>query len=95
MAASFDVARGRYNELGLGLMPSWYPDYMRILHDQYGIEHVRIAGCVVSDASVAYMDGYNAVSRAAAMRRFGRNVFSDSMSKAIEIRRASLLKRGD
>jgi hypothetical protein len=34
-----------------------------------------VAGCVVTDSLVSYADGYNAITIAAANRKFGHDVF--------------------
>jgi hypothetical protein len=75
MVAHFDVARGHYKQLGFGLPVAYRPEYARLLRERYGIEYRAVAGCVVSESLIAYVGAYNAVSTAAANRRFGHDVF--------------------
>jgi hypothetical protein len=80
--AHFDLARGDYKELTWGLPVDWFPEYSRLLRERYGIEERRVAFCVVSQSLVAYAEGYNTVSRNAAIRKFGRDIFKESMADA-------------
>jgi hypothetical protein len=82
LLARFDIARGHYEILSYGLPVSWRPDYMRLLRERYGIEDRVIAGCIVTNSLVAYADGYNAVSITAANRKFGRDIFRESIIEA-------------
>jgi hypothetical protein len=72
-----DIARGHYQVLGYGLSvahPESYPEYV-CLRERYGINFRAVAGCVVTDSLVSYADGYNAITIAAANRKFGHDVF--------------------
>ena len=82
MAARFEVWRGHYNELTYGLPTSWRPEYARLLRERYGVELHAVAGCIVSDALVSYVRGYNDVSTAAANRKFGHDVFAECAEAA-------------
>jgi hypothetical protein len=82
LLARFDLARGHYEILSYGLPVSWRPDYVLLLRERYGIEDRAIAGCIVTNSLVAYADGYNAVSITAANRRYGRDIFRESMIEA-------------
>jgi len=72
--AHFDVARGRYRQLAFGLAVPTRSPYARLLGERYGIEMRAVAGVIVSDSLVAYVQGYNMVSAAAANRKSGRDV---------------------
>jgi hypothetical protein len=62
IVAQYDVARGHYRVLLYGLPPLGFPEYARIMQERYGIEYLKVAGCVVSSSLMAYAEGYNAVS---------------------------------
>ena len=80
--ARFDVARGRYLELGYGLPAPWVPEYARLLRERYGVEHRAVAGCLVSKSLISFVRAYNSVSTAAAKRRFGHDIFQESCNDA-------------
>ena len=94
LAASRDVARGHYYEMSPpGFSDSdglyFHREYARLLKARYGIEErsqsvppMPWEGCVMWNSSTPYTEGYNAVSRAAANRKFGRDVFKESMDAA-------------
>jgi hypothetical protein len=84
LVAHFDVARGHYEILSLGLPAPWRSEFARILRERYGIENRVVAGCIVSPPLLAYTEGYNRVSMAAANRKFGHDVFKESVADAIE-----------
>ena len=88
LAASFEVAQGRYRVLAFGLPAPGHDEYERILRERYGIEMRRVAGCVVSRWQVAYWEGYNSVSVDAANRKFGHDVFQESDAEAGRMWRA-------
>jgi hypothetical protein len=77
MAARSDVRHGHYKILSYGLPPSWLPEYARLLRERYGVELRPVAGCIVSDGLVSYVDSYDEVSAAAVIRKFGRDVFKE------------------
>jgi hypothetical protein len=58
------------------------PETARLLRQRYGIELRVVAGCIVTKPLVAYVDGYNMVSMAAAGRKFGHDVFETTMRDA-------------
>jgi len=82
MVASFDVARGHYEEQGYGLPGPGRPEYARLLRERYGIEYRQVALCTVSDELVNYADAYNSVSVAAAQRKFGPDIFEKTYKEA-------------
>jgi hypothetical protein len=86
IAARFDVAQGHYKELGAGLAWPALPEYIRLLHERYRVEHVRVAGCVVSKPLRSYIIAYNEVITLAARRRFGRDVFGECARDAVRRR---------
>lgn len=83
--ARYDIKRGHYNVLGYGLPSRSRPEYVRLLHERYGIEFHAVAGCIVSQSLISYVDGYNSVSEAAAKRKFGHDVFEESAEEARRI----------
>ena len=82
IAAHVDVARGHYRTLGYGLPVSWLPEYARLLRGRYGIEYRAVAGCIVSQSLIAYVEAYDAVSSAAAKNRFRHDVFRECAEDA-------------
>jgi hypothetical protein len=87
-AARFDLALGHYRILTLGLPTPWRPEWMRLLRQRYGVEERMVAGCIVSESLLAYTDGYNRLSMGAANRKFGHDIFKETMADAIKNRRA-------
>jgi len=83
LVAHFDVARGHYQILSLGLPFPGHSEFARILRQRYGIEDRVVAGCLVSPPLLAYAEGYNRVSMKAANRKFGRDVFKESFTDAM------------
>ena len=93
--ARSDIARGHYVQLGYGLATPWTPEYVRLLRERYGVEYRTVAGCVVSESELLYFHAYNAVSTAAANRKFGHDVFEKSAEESRKSweRTASTAKR--
>ena len=84
LVARFDLARGHYRILTLGLATRWRPEYTRLLRQRYGIEERMAAGCIVSESLLAYAEGYNRLSMDAANRKFGHDIFKETMADAIK-----------
>jgi hypothetical protein len=82
IAAEMDVRRERFFVLGFGLPPAWLPDYAKLLHDRYGIEYRAMAGCIVSQSLISYVDGYNSVSTAAINRKYQMDVPLETAEEA-------------
>jgi hypothetical protein len=82
VAARFDIMRGRYEILSVGLPVVWRPESARLLRERYGIEEQVVAGCIVSPSLLAYVEGYNRVSMNAANRKFGHDVFQENVREA-------------
>jgi hypothetical protein len=57
LAARIDLLRGQYHVLGYGLPSSSRPEYARCLRERYGIEFRTVAGCIVSDSLIPYVNG--------------------------------------
>jgi len=82
LAARLDLARGHYVVLGAGYPPHWHAEYVRLLRDRYGIEERVVAGWMVDQPLFDYADAYNQISRTAANRKFGHDVFRETMIEA-------------
>lgn len=52
-------------------MANRQPEYARVLHERDGIECRGVAGCLVSQSLLSYVDACNNVSTEAAKRKFG------------------------
>jgi hypothetical protein len=74
-AAERDVRAGRLEILIYGLPSASQVEYAQVFRKKYGVEVKVVAGCVVSEALVAYVAGYNEVSESLVKKRFGRQVF--------------------
>jgi hypothetical protein len=83
--AHLDIARGHYRILGYGLPSPWRGEYVRLLKERYGVEFHEEALCIVSKSVVDYVDAYDDVSKAAANRKFGRNIFEETAEDARRI----------
>jgi hypothetical protein len=77
LAARIEVAKGHFRLLTYGLPVSWLREYAALLRERYGVEVHAVAGCVVSQALISYVDSYDRVSTVAANRKFGRDVFKE------------------
>jgi hypothetical protein len=78
LAARYDLARGVYCILAVGLPSGYRPEYARLLHERFGVEMSVVAGCVVSEPLLRYVDGYDRLSIAASNRRWRRDIFQES-----------------
>jgi hypothetical protein len=54
----------------------------RLLETRYGVEIKSVAGCVVTDQLVNYIEGYNTVSRSRIEARLGKDVFAECAQEA-------------
>ncbi len=82
LAARIDVAREDYVLLVFGLPVPWRGEGARILQQRYGIRMKAVAGCVVSSSLVNYVDAYDSYVVSAANKKFGRDVFKESLDEA-------------
>ena len=82
IAAHIDVHRGRYQELGYGLPPPSRSEYARCLRERYNIEFRPVAGCVVSESLVSYVNSYDSVVAEVASRKFAHDVFKECAGEA-------------
>lgn len=82
LAARRDVGHGNVKLLTYGLPVRWMPDYSGLLEGRYGVKVQPVAGCVVTDSLVAYVDAYDRVSTAAANRKFGHDIFAEASRDA-------------
>jgi hypothetical protein len=78
--AHFDAARGKYQIRVFGL--SGDAPYRDILRKRYGIEVVRVGGCVVSQGVAEETLGYNEVMFHAIKGRFGEDVFKRALDES-------------
>jgi hypothetical protein len=80
--AFLDVLRGHYEVKVYGLPPQWDGEYSRLLKEQYGVTLRPVAGCVVSLSVGWYADGYNSVSRAWVLNKYGVDIFEECANRA-------------
>src|SRR5690349_21696941 len=60
-AAYRDIRQGRYKALGYGLPTPWRSEYAQCLQERYNISFRPVAGCVVSESLVSYVNAYHSV----------------------------------
>ena len=65
-----------------GLAMKGEAEYSQELQERYQIELRRIAGCYVDEKIMAHLKGYNDISKAEIMRRFGDNALKDTEDRA-------------
>jgi len=82
LAAQLDLGMGKYALVVYGLPPPWGRDYYGLLSQRYGIHIHRVADCIVSQSLVAYADEYDKLSSAAAIRKYGRDIFRECAEEA-------------
>lgn len=82
LAARIDLRRGRYEVLGYGLPTPSRPQYASCLHKRYNVGFRAVAGCIVSQPLVSYVDGYDSVVAEVVTRRFGHDVFKECSEEA-------------
>jgi hypothetical protein len=83
VAAHVDIRRGRYQMLGYGLPVPWRPEYARCLRERYKIEFRPVAGCLVSDSLVSYVNTYDSVIEEAARAKLGRDVVKECADESM------------
>jgi len=82
LAAHVDMQRGRSQILGYGLPNPSRPEYARCLRERYKIDFRPVAGCIVSESLVSYVNAYDSVLEEATRRKFGRDVFRECADEA-------------
>lgn len=81
---------GQYKILIYGLPVSM--EYPRLLRQRYGID-MQLRGCVVTDLELAYAHGYNGVSKEAAKRKFGQDIFEKTFADAMKLKPSTRPRR--
>lgn len=90
--AHFDLLRGRHNLRVYGTAEPGIVEYREILSEEFGVELVAVAGCIVSHELVEEARGYNEVMEAAMEKRHGAGVLERVWRRAeVEYK----LKEGD
>ncbi len=80
-AGSADVALGHYRLLTYGLPSPILPAFRQTMRESYGVEVRAVAGCDLTSSIASYNAAYNAVSRAAIHRKFGRDVVAETWDR--------------
>ncbi len=62
--------------------PPWYQEYIRLLHDRYGIQLVGVAGCIVSKSLTKEVAGYNDKMHYEIYTRFDGDVLESAAREA-------------
>jgi hypothetical protein len=82
LVAWIDQARGHHEMQVYGLPAPWSHEYAQLLKSGYGVEIHAVAGCVVTNQLVSFVDGYNAVSVSRIEARFGKDIFAECADEA-------------
>ena len=82
LAAHVDMQQGRYQLLGNGLPSPWRPEYVRCLRERYKVEFHPLAGCIVSESLVSYVNAYDSVLEESTRRTFGRDIIQECSDEA-------------
>jgi hypothetical protein len=69
--------------LGYGLPSPWRPAYARCLQERYNVRFRAVAGCIVSESLVSYVNAYDSVLEEATRRKFGRDVSQECEDQAL------------
>jgi hypothetical protein len=80
--ARFDVWRGHFEVQTYGLPVEWLPEYQRLLRERYGIQLRPVAGCIVPEELVAYVDAYDSILSNAIEKKFGAGTLKRTMQDA-------------
>lgn len=84
VAARYEVANDQYKVHSFGRSQPWDKDYDRLLTQRYNIQR-RSFGCIAIKWVFPYTLAYDAVSRPAANRKFGRDVFAECQADARKV----------
>ena len=84
--AKIDLAAGRLRYRTYGMPTEWDgPDlYAQHLRNDYNIELIRVAGCVVTEDLINRTRGYNETALPVIEARYGRGILERVRQKAIE-----------
>lgn len=82
IAAWADDARGHYEVKVFGLPPPWVGEFARLVRERYGVEVNPVAGCIVTQDLVWYVDGYNSISLPRIRARFAKDIFAECVADA-------------
>jgi hypothetical protein len=85
--AYIDLARGHYELQTFGPLDRGLEEFNEIATERYGFEIVT-HGCIISEAGIERMRGYNEVSEAAIRRKYGANVIEYIWDRALPEYRA-------
>ncbi len=84
IAAWADGARGHNEVKVCGLPPPWDGEYIRLVRQRYGVEVNAVAGCVVTQDLVRYVNGYNSVAKPRIRTQHGKDIFAECANEARE-----------
>ena len=83
MIAAWADGSREYDEVQVyGLPFPWDGEYARLLRERYGVKVNYVAGCVVTQDLVWYVDGYNSISEPRIRKRFGKDIFAECAADA-------------
>src|SRR5262245_33702836 len=89
--AKRDLRRGKYIIKTYGLIDGsgfeYY--YNRILHEEYGVEVDRVAGCIVMPSLANEVAGYNSIMVAEVEKKYGKGVLSGAVKRTLEANKIS------
>jgi hypothetical protein len=84
--AETDLSQGRLRYQIYGMTEVWEgPNlYAEHLRNDYGIELVRVAGCVVTNELIVHTQGYDDTMRAAIETRYGKDLLQRVHDQAVD-----------
>jgi hypothetical protein len=82
IVAWFDLVCGHYEVKTFGYPARWSWEYRLLIYERYGVKIKAVAGCVVDEELVWYVDGYNSVSYPRIRARFGKDIFAECRAEA-------------
>ncbi len=77
-----DLSNGVMQVKSAGLPGPTREEYAHLLKDRCNAELHPIAGCIVSEGLLAYLRGYDEVSKAAIQQKFGIDIFTELNKEA-------------
>jgi hypothetical protein len=80
--AHFNALREKYSIRAYGTQDGAIVEYKQILSNEYGVEIIPVAGCIVSQELREKTIGYNESMEAAIEKRYGQGVLERSWRRA-------------
>jgi hypothetical protein len=82
--AHFDLCRGDYRIIVVGLPYPWDQESTHVFAEKYHVRRDRIALCIVSPWNLRFEEGYNSVSVPAIEAKYSKRIFADARKESVE-----------